>query len=292
MRIPKNKWLSLSLYVLAVLLIGYQMLNYAGLYRLVSDLQTNLLGFYLPYVSILPLGVFLVPGLVTAPAPDPAEEEARLAEENSFPTYEEWMIHQQEVTLTIARRHLPRAWALTLAATAVVFLVPEPTPPPPVTVDLARLGNAAPPVGVPVILRGMPDDNLITLSRHGTRLNEDVSTVSVGGPGPGGSYRFFALLGRHDDDTRNALAEFDRTGGRSGYLSENGLDNETRGAFERAGFRVATPHYLLGDARPLTANNWVRIVAVLFGLYALIFSIMALVALWARRKYRRQLAGY
>lgn len=292
MRIPKNKWLSMSLHVIAVLLVGYQALNYAGLYRLVSELQVKLLGFYLPYVSILPLCILFVPGWLTAPDPDPAEAEARLAEENSFPTYEEWMIHQQNVNLTVARRHLPRAWGLTAAAVAVVFFVPEPVPPPPVTVDLTRLGNIAPPVGVPVILRGTPDDTMMTLSRHGSRANEDVSTVSVGGPGPDGGYRFFALLGRHDNDTRNALAEFERTGGRTGYLSENGLDNETRSAFERAGIRVATPHYLLGGARPLNANNWVRIVAALFGIYAAFFTIAALMALWARRKYRRQLETY
>jgi hypothetical protein len=292
-RIPKNKWLSLSLHVIAVLLIGYQVINYTGMYRWASELQTGVMGFYLPYVSAIPMLILFFPGFMTEPPLDPAIEEARLAEENSFATHEEWMIHKHQQTIDSMRRGLPRVVIVGLAATLVAFLMPAPAPPPPIRIDLATLGGTAPPVGVPVILVGTPDlAHVMTLSRHGSRVNEDVSTVPVVGPGFDGRYRFFAHLGNQDARSREVLAEIDRTGTLTGTLGENGLDGETRAAFERDGLQLATPHYLLSDRPPLTAQHWVRVAAALLGIAALFMVVALLFALWFRRKFRRQFAEY
>jgi hypothetical protein len=109
-------------------------------------------------------------------------------------------------------------------------------------------------------------------------------------PGGSGGARFFVELGRRDSDAQQRLAELERTGAATGYLSENGLDGETRAAFERAGLRIASPHYLLSQQPPITARGALTGIGVLAGLAALVMGLLWLYHLHVIRKYRRQLA--
>ena len=288
MRIPKNRALSLALLLLAVAAAGYQYLTYSGLYRLASELQLRLLGMYLPFLSMLALGVFFIPGALTAPPRDESEDDARFAVEDSFATHEEMMVYKQRRLLKRLRLWIVAALALAAAAGIAALAAPGGRPAP-VAVDLATLGAAAPPVGVPIVLRGRPEGaHMAVLSRRGAREYGDEAIVPVTGGAFNGRYRFFAHLGRQEQETRRALADFARTGAMAGTLTENGLGGQMRAAFEQAGLRIAAPHYLLVQDETTPRSRLMALAMLLFGI-AVLLGLVALNAWRLHRKYRRLL---
>ncbi|MBV9884560.1 MAG: hypothetical protein JO276_16245 [Sphingomonadaceae bacterium] len=264
MQIPKNQTLSLALSALGIAAAFYSMVNYVGPYRWLSELQTRILGFYLPAISLgVPALIFLIPGRLVEPEPGASEPE-------DFPTYEAEMIYRNRRLI----RRL-RFWAVGCAVGGIlVFLFgltrPDGLPAP---VSVASSAPPPPPVGVPVLLRGIVDqDQVHSLSTHGVRLNSESYAAPLLGQNP---VRYVVDLGHDEMEARWRLDQLTRQGQAEGTLRENGLSGEMRASFEGSGVRFADPYYLLEPDGPTPHRQLLGIAWLLLGVGAVLGLIIA-----------------
>ena len=283
--IPKNKTVSITLTLLGFIAAGYQIVAYTGLYRLLCELQLSLFGMYFQLLSMVPLGIFLLPGLMT----EPPKTHVEMDSAGGFATWEEGALYRSRKTIRRLRLWVPLAFLGVIGPIAYAQMLPSAAAAPK-TVDISLIGASSPPLG-PVTLIGTPDlDHRITLSTRG-RDFADNSYVPLLGRGFDGQVRYVVYLGSKDYENNNSLYDVTGTGRITGSLSQDALGGEVRAAFEKNGVKFAEPYFVLDRDIPAPRSPYYYL-AGFAGIALIVMLIFLVRAIRTRRLCTEEIEGW
>ncbi len=285
----RKNWLAVGWVVIVLLWAWWEASHYAGLYRWLAEWQTAKWGQYdSVWTSLAPVFLLCAPAIAVWRRQElmhQAERAAGVDQTRNLRSLRKLMFGLGVVAALVAGGSYIYSQQL-----------PDPSAPP-VEVDLAVLGDAAPPTGSVAFAAARPDsERALQMDEQFRSRSADIDhqtiyvPVVVEGAAPEAPVRFF--IDRASDafaDSREApRTNVFLAGSMRGVLIENGLSADVVAAFARQGVTIASPHYLL-TTNSVGARDTYYIVAAIGGMLAAALLLFAAIqsAAIARAERRR-----
>lgn len=274
-------WLWIAV-VAAYMIWGWT--QYSGLFKWLAELQTARFGKYFPAMTAM------IPGFVMAgSALSWLGKQSRAAIAGQDGPFD--LVANARRNARIALVLAPVCALIAAGAYLLSTRLPDDNGLP-ARVDIAALGDAAPPLGH-VTLIGMIDTDRATGMTEDKKAQTDESfyvpvmaKTADGRIDTGMPVRFFIERETHlyagEAQTQQAFI-----GDQSGMLVENGLPGELLDLYAKNGVTLAEPHYLLVSSAEDVATPY-YVVAALGGFFAIILLIIGPIMVASARKMARQ----
>lgn len=268
--------------VIVPLAAVWQVVMYSGLYRWLCEAQLDSFGSYMAVLTALvPAAVLMAPAflllLLRSRAAGPGADR---------PPPRVLKVAEVRVQVLLVMVGLPLVAALVCAGALIGAMRVPSVNGPSRDVDLARLGNAPPPLGR-VTLIGTVDAGHVTRKIHDGRGDhgfELYAPMRVPGASDG-----MARLFVNETGVAGTPAPLPTGPGKrfKGVIVEGGLPRDMHRQFERIGVRVATPYFVLHTG-PGGARKPYYVVAGVAGFLAWIgFAILAMLVTIGPLRRRR-----
>ena len=285
---PLRFWLALTWMALVAGWAWWEYSHYAGLYRWLAEWQIAKWGGYEQvWTALVPAFILTIPSFRVLRERELLNQASLIAGDDPVP-----------ILSRVRTGMLVCGVILTLVAGGAYFYsqtLPDPSDPP-VTVDLARLGAAAPPTGSAIFAGAVPDiDRALQLEEAFRSRSADIDhqtiyvPVVAEGVGKDAPVRFlidrasYAFTdGGEAPRTNIFLADH-----MQGVLVENGLPADVVAAFAKQGVTIASPHYLM-TTNSVGGRQTYYIVAALGGFIAAILFLMAAIQSVSIARARRR----
>ncbi|MBE1528680.1 hypothetical protein GGC65_003136 [Sphingopyxis sp. OAS728] len=271
-------WLSFGWIAIVTLWAWWEFSHYSGLYRWLAEWQTARWGSYeMAWTAIVPAIILMAPALSMLRRREQATQEA-LASGAANPA--DVMRGVRKVMLILGGISAVVAGGAYLTSQQL----PDPSDPP-AQIDLAALGEAAPPTGSAIFAGAVPDtDRALQMDEAFRSRSADIDHQTIYVPvvakdaAKDAPVRFFidrasyAFTDSGEAPRKNIfLADH-----MQGVLVEDGLPADVVAAFAKQGVPVASPHYLLTTNSVGGRQNH-YIVAALGGFIAFILFLLSAV---------------
>lgn len=281
-------WLAIGWLLLVAGWAWWEYSNFSGLYRWLADWQIARWGGYERlWTALVPAVILAIPAFRVLREHELLNQASLIAGDDPVPV----------LSRVRAGMLLCGAILALVAAGAYVSAqqLPDPSDPP-VTVDLAALGAAAPPTGSAIFAGAVPDtDRALQMDEAFRSRSADIDHQTLYVPvvakdaAKDAPVRFlidrasYAFTDSQEAPRTNIfLADH-----MQGVLVENGLPADIVAAFERQGVTIAKPHYLMTTNSVGGRQNH-YIVAALAGFTAFILFLLSAVQSVSIARARRR----
>lgn len=268
-------WFSLGWIALVSLWAWWEFSHYSGLYRWLAEWQIARWGGYeKAWTAIIPAIVLMAPALSVLRRREQATQQALAKEADPAAVMRE----VRKMMLIFG------GVAALVAGGSYLYSqqLPDPSDPP-TEINLATLGDAAPPTGSAIFAGARPDtDRALQMNEQFRSRSADIDSQAIYVPvvaetaAKGAPVRFF--IDRSSYGFANS-GEAPRTNifladHMQGVLVENGLPADVVAAFARQGVTIVQPHYLLTTNSVGGRENY-YIVAALGGFMAFLLFLLS-----------------
>lgn len=268
-------WFSLGWIALVSLWAWWEFNHYSGLYRWLAEWQIARWGGYeKAWTAIIPAIVLMAPALSVLRRREQATQQALAKEADPAAVMRE----VRKMMLIFG------GVAALVAGGSYLYSqqLPDPSDPP-TEINLATLGDAAPPTGSAIFAGARPDtDRALQMNEQFRSRSADIDSQAIYVPvvaetaAKGAPVRFF--IDRSSYGFANS-GEAPRTNifladHMQGVLVENGLPADVVAAFARQGVTIVQPHYLLTTNSVGGRENY-YIVAALGGFMAFLLFLLS-----------------
>lgn len=271
-------WLSFGWIAVVALWAWWEFSHYSGLYRWLAEWQIARWGGYeMAWTAIVPAIILMAPALSVLRRREQATQEA-LATGEANPA--DVMRGVRKVMLILG--------VVSAIVAGGAYLYSQQLPDPsdaPAQIDLATLGETAPPTGSAIFAGAVPDtDRALQMDEAFRSRSADIDhqtiyvPVLADGAAKDAPVRFFIDRASYafTDSGEAPRTNIFLADHMKGVLVENGLPADVVAAFAQQGVTVASPHYLLTTNSVGGRQNY-YIVAALGGFIAFILFLLSAV---------------
>lgn len=292
---PQNSslrfWLALGWMALVIGWAWWEYSHYSGLYRWLAEWQIEKWGGYEKmWTAAIPAFILMIPAFRVLRERELLNQASLIAGDDPVP-----ILRRVRTGMLIC------GVVLTLVAGGA-WLYSQQLPDrsdPPVTVDLAALGDAAPPAGSAIFAHAVPDTGRALQMEEAFRSRSadiDHQTIYVPvlaeGAAQDAPVRFFIDRASYafTDSQEAPRVNVFLADHMQGVLVENGLPADVVAAFEKQGLPIASPHYLMTTNSVGGRQNY-YITAALAGFGAFILFLLSAVQSVSIARARKRQQG-
>ncbi|WP_411340476.1 hypothetical protein V6U71_00410 [Sphingopyxis sp. J-6] len=283
-------WFALAWMALVIGWAWWEYSHYSGLYRWLAEWQIAKWGGYEQvWTAAIPACILMIPAFRVLRERELLNQASLIAGDDPVP-----------ILRRVRTGMLVCGVILTLAATGAYFYsqqLPDPSGPR-TTVDLAALGDAAPPIDSATFASAVPDTDRALQRDEAFRSRSadiDHQTIYVPvvakGAAKDAPVRFFIDRASYafTDSGEAPRTNIFLADHMQGVLVENGLPADVVAAFEKQGVTIASPHYLMTTNSVGGRQNY-YIVAALGGFIAFILFLLSAIQSVSIARARRRAA--